>query len=179
MVGIALISVTLKKIFDFEAPSVCERIRKSRSTLRAPAMVFASTMKNVSESPSAIFDPTPRPNHRRKRGASATRGKALKAEKNGSKNFSAEGKTANSSPNAMPKKLPRANAERVALRVQAASVKIVPLVSAVYRYLAMPDGRPIKRGSIIFAVETHSQRAKKSTSATNCADNVFPRWSTS
>src|SRR3954452_784743 len=92
IVGIALISVTLKKTVDFDAPSVSDKTRKSRSTLRAPAIVFASTMKNVSDSPSAIFDPTPSPNQRRKRGASATRGKAFRAEKKGSKNSSAEGK---------------------------------------------------------------------------------------
>ncbi|MNR05839.1 hypothetical protein D3C85_1218880 [compost metagenome] len=71
-----------------------------------PATVADSTMKKVSEQPTAILLPMPRPNHRMNSGASAMRGITFSALKYGSAKRSSAGQRTNTRPTAKAARLP-------------------------------------------------------------------------
>ena len=118
-------------------------------------------MKNVKLKPIAIFEPMPRPNQMRNRGASAMRGMALSAIRMGLSSASTVGLVTNTMPTRMPHTLPSRNARMVPSMVQPRSLIRLPVTKiSCQRKATMPLGRPIRIGSMSLRAATCSHRRK-------------------
>jgi hypothetical protein len=73
------------KIWRSPAPKQRAHFSSCSSMVRTPASVFTRIGKKAPRKTTAIFDSTPIPSHKMRRGKSATRGVAYKADTKGSK----------------------------------------------------------------------------------------------